>query len=66
MVTAGSPAALAGIRKGDRIIAINGKPVSDRGCAEQGMEGLPGAQRLKVVRGEAEFEVEVRPEVVVR
>ncbi len=51
-VTEGSPAAKAGLMRGDVVIAIDGKPVADsRGLRMLIAEASPGAQvRLSVVR----------------
>jgi carboxyl-terminal processing protease len=50
----GSPAELAGIRSGDRIIAIDGQTVRDRSPAElvRTMRGDPGSKVLITVRRE--------------
>jgi len=50
----GSPAELAGIRSGDRIIAIDGQSVRDRSPAElvRTMRGDPGSKVLITVRRE--------------
>jgi carboxyl-terminal processing protease len=50
----GSPAELAGIRSGDRIIAIDGQPVRDRSPADlvRTMRGDPGSKVLITIRRE--------------
>jgi predicted aspartyl protease len=58
-----SPAARAGLREGDVIEAINGKPVAEIGRAEMAkLFGSPKKLRLRVRRGEEVIEVEVTPE----
>ncbi len=48
----GSPAELAGIRSGDRIVAIDGQAVRDRSPAElvRTMRGVPGSKVLLTIR----------------
>jgi len=50
----GSPAALAGIRSGDRIVAIDGQGVRDRSPADlvRTMRGDPGSKVLVAIRRE--------------
>jgi carboxyl-terminal processing protease len=50
----GSPAAVAGIRSGDRIVAIDGQAVRDRSPAElvRTMRGDPGSRVLVTIRRE--------------
>jgi carboxyl-terminal processing protease len=50
----GSPAALAGVRSGDRIVAIDGQAVRDRSPAElvRTMRGDPGSRVLITIRRE--------------
>ncbi|HSU38146.1 MAG TPA: S41 family peptidase [Polyangiaceae bacterium] len=50
----GSPAELAGVRSGDRIVAIDGQMIRDRSPAElvRTMRGVPGSRVLITVRRE--------------
>lgn len=62
-VIEGSPAARSPITAGDRILAIDGTPVDERGCRMEDDEGEPRV--LTVVRGDARFEVTLSAEVLV-
>ena len=58
-VAAGSPAAHAGLRPGDRLLAIDGAPVQGLALEEAGvkLEGRPGTRvRLTLSRGTRTFE----------
>ncbi len=56
-VKPGSPAAVAGIRTGDRIVAINGKPVSQLAELDAILEATKGAAAsLNVARGNTRFQ----------
>ncbi len=55
-VKPGSPAAAAGLRTGDRIIAVNGKPVSQLAELDAALDAAKGAAvGLDVARGAARF-----------
>jgi regulator of sigma E protease len=61
-VESGSPAELAGIVKGDRIVAINGRSVSQWDDLSGGIKGSGGKPlQLQVRRGEKIVEVTVQP-----
>jgi carboxyl-terminal processing protease len=67
-VTAGGPAALAGIRTGDRLLAVEGRPLGPRdpGLAASLLEGPEGtAVRLTLLRGGRAREVTLLRELVV-
>ena len=58
---AGSPAAAAGIRPGDRVVAVDGEPVADFETLRQRVWPFPGGDfTLTVRRGGTEFPVKVR------
>jgi regulator of sigma E protease len=64
-VQAGQPAALAGVQKGDRVLAIDGRPMSDWSqmvAAIQGSGGRP--VRLLLQRGQQRRELSVQPRQV--
>jgi len=55
-ITPGSPAAIAGLHTGDRIVAINGKPVSQLSDLDAQFDAAKGAAiPLDVARGAARF-----------
>jgi regulator of sigma E protease len=55
-VKPGSPAARAGLRSGDRIVAVNGKPVAQLAEFDAAIEAAKGAAvGLDVVRGNGRF-----------
>ena len=57
-----NPSYDAGIRKGDIIIAINGKPVNSNGEVAAAFTGSGGKElRVSVKRGTTGFEVKVKP-----
>jgi regulator of sigma E protease len=64
MVTQDSPAALAGIQSGDKVLEINGNPIANwevlsQTIVEAGKQPL----LLKIERGEQVFTIEVQPEL---
>jgi regulator of sigma E protease len=55
-VKPGSPAARAGLRSGDRIVAVNGKPVAQLAEFDAAIEAAKGAAAgLDIVRGNGRF-----------
>ncbi|WP_144118948.1 M50 family metallopeptidase [Catellatospora sichuanensis] len=58
-----SPASLAGLRDGDKLIAINGKPVADYGDVIEGIRPLTAGQvaTMTVLRDGAPAELKVTP-----
>jgi regulator of sigma E protease len=55
-VTAGTPAAIAGLRTGDRIVGINGKPITQLAELNTAFDAAKGAAlALDVTRGAARF-----------
>lgn len=62
-ITAGEPAELAGLKQGDRFIAINGDPVDDFGSVWKAVQkhGAKGSLRVRVQRGTELREFEVVP-----
>ncbi len=55
-VTAGTPAAIAGLRPGDRIVGINGKPITQLAELNTAFDAAKGAAlSLDVIRGPARF-----------
>ncbi len=60
----GSSADAAGMREGDLIVAIDGRPVHPRGCAEP-PEGAGERRDLTIVRAGARTEVRLRTEILV-
>jgi membrane protease YdiL (CAAX protease family) len=67
-VAAGSPAQRAGLRAGDEIERLDGKPVRKNARFSQAMAETPSAQarRLHVRRGNSEFDVSVVPALGVK
>lgn len=64
-VLPGSPAERAGLKAGDRIVAIEGRPVRDWQEVVEAVQSSPGRPlRLLVERRGEQFEVEVVPEAV--
>lgn len=59
-----TPAAEAGLVEGDRIVAVDGVPVAERGCLRGGSP--TDLVRLRVARDTASFEVALLPQVLVR
>lgn len=57
-VTPGSPAARAGVQRGDRIVTVNGKPVRDMFQVDEVIAKAPGAAiTLGLSRGTAQYVV---------
>jgi regulator of sigma E protease len=68
-VKAGGPAALAGLRSGDRVLAIDGVAIVDAQTVVEFVrgslrDGQPLAQRWRVERGGRTLEIEVTPRVM--
>lgn len=64
-VLPGSPASQAGLRAGDRVVALNGRPIDTWDTLAEGIHKLPGQTvRLTVERDGTRIEVEVVPELV--
>jgi membrane-associated protease RseP (regulator of RpoE activity) len=63
-VRAGTPAALAGLRAGDRIMSAGGKPVLSLGQLQAVVESAPIGEELsvEVERAGQRLEVKVRPQ----
>lgn len=61
-VEPGSPAAEAGLRRGDVILELNQKPVGDVGDFRKALDATEKGALLLVRRGEAEVFVAVKPE----
>jgi serine protease Do len=63
-VTAGTPAALAGLRAGDRIKSVNGRSMSGVGMLQSVIESAPIGEELtlQIDRDGAQAEVKVRPQ----
>jgi regulator of sigma E protease len=60
-----SPAAVAGLKPGDRILAIDGEPIGDPLGFDQRLRGLAGKTvKLAVDRAGTEMEMEVEPRAV--
>ena len=69
-VKAGGPAAQAGLRAGDRVLALDGAPVADAQTLRERIragvhDGRPLAQRWLLERDGRALEIEVTPRVVV-
>ncbi len=61
----GSPSARAGLQAGDRIVALDGEPVSSWGEVVEGVMARPDqALRLRIDRGGQRLELEIVPEPV--
>jgi regulator of sigma E protease len=65
-VKAGGPAALAGLRAGDRVLSVDGQPIGDAATLRERIRGAvrDGAavdQRWLLQRGDRSLEVTVRP-----
>jgi regulator of sigma E protease len=61
-VESGSPADRAGIRKGDRIVAVNGRPVSEWEELSKGIKESQGsALNLQIRREAQELQIPVQP-----
>ncbi len=61
----GSPAARAGLQAGDRVVAIDGKPIAAWHEVAHEIRGGGGRElRLAVERGTERLDIEVRPELV--
>ncbi|MEW5911653.1 MAG: RIP metalloprotease RseP [Thermodesulfobacteriota bacterium] len=64
-VQIGQPAATAGVQKGDRVLAINGRPMSDWGAMVEAIQGSGGRPvRLLLQRGKEQLELTVQPRQV--
>jgi serine protease Do len=65
-VVSGSPASDAGLRSGDVIVKLNGKPVEGLGKLRSAIEFAPldGAVELTIIRGGQTLEVRVKPEII--
>jgi serine protease Do len=59
-----TPAALAGLRGGDRIMSLNGKPLLSLGQLQSAVEAAPIGEELTLLvdRGGQRIEVKVRPQ----
>jgi serine protease Do len=59
-----TPAAAAGLRGGDRILSVGGKPVLSLGQLQSAVEAAPIGEELTLVveRGRQRIEVKVRPQ----
>jgi predicted metalloprotease with PDZ domain len=56
------PAARFGVRRGDRVVEVNGKPIDDLAVLSQALFDSPGgAVRLRIERGRRRFDVSVVP-----
>jgi regulator of sigma E protease len=60
-VSSGSPAEQAGIRPGDRVVAVDGAPVSGKELGERILDSQGQTLRVTVVRSGAEVTVRVTP-----
>lgn len=64
-VTAGGPAAAAGIRTGDRILEVEGRAIHDRDAFVGTISGRAGQPtRIALLRGTERLEIEVVPKAV--
>jgi regulator of sigma E protease len=62
-VVAGKPADRAGLRPGDRVLAVDGRPVATWGALVAEIEAHPGKPaRLTIARGGAPVEIEAVPD----
>ena len=63
-VSAGTPAALAGLRPGDRIKSVNGRSMAGIGMLQSAIETAPVGEELllSIDRNGASLEVKVRPQ----
>lgn len=55
----GTPAAAAGVREGDLVVAVDGTPVSERGCSDPNGKSPGDRQRLALLSAGAETEAEI-------
>lgn len=63
-VEAGSPAERAGLTKGDRIVAVDGRPVNDWEALSGAIKGSAGKPiNLQIRRGEQIVDVKVQPAI---
>ena len=67
-LVAGGPADRAGLREGDRVLAVDGRPVDDAGRLRETIraavrEGRPLPMRWEVSRGAERLELEVTPKL---
>lgn len=64
-IITGGVAELSGLRSGDRVIAIDGRPIGTWGELVASVRAHPGERlRLELRRGEEEIGIELAPEVV--
>lgn len=64
-VIAGSAAAVAGVRSGDRIVTIDGRPATSRGCPDPDQPAATQLRVLGIERSGEQMEVSVEPGVLV-
>ncbi len=61
-VMAGKPAALAGVQKGDKVLAINGQPMADWSRMVEAIQGSGGKPvHMVLQRGRQQVELSVKP-----
>jgi serine protease Do len=60
-VAEGSPAARAGLQRGDLLVAANGTPLDGVDALFEALESDPGSLTLQALRGTEERTVEVGP-----